>query len=342
MAKNNMHCIRPGLWLGNREAASNKLELKRQGVTRLLTTVRGLILPVKITEYVSAHLVVPMDDDLEEDLLINLSQCLDFLMQPGAVLVHCMAGISRSVSVVMAYLMHTEQLTVTHALDSICQIRQIASPNVNFLEQLEIYESMGAPKAINLQHRLYRSFVLTQMAEHIQTNTELVHHLPMAPDPFYSAPLNVCDDDMQSDKATYRCSTCRRVLFCGNSVLRHLVPSFKRKLADEPPEPVVAGLVVKPVEDNEEKNTVVCQRELFVEPIEWMRETLLQMQSKLLCPKCNAKLGACSWLGVRCGCRRWISPSIHVHQNKVDRIPVLSKAIFTSGCAVSLPNKGLS
>ena len=51
----------------------------------------------------------------------------------GGVLVHCYAGMSRSPTCVIAYLMAVKGLTLDHAWDYVKDIRDIARPNPGFL-----------------------------------------------------------------------------------------------------------------------------------------------------------------------------------------------------------------
>jgi dual specificity MAP kinase phosphatase len=55
----------------------------------------------------------------------------------GNCLVHCQRGISRSSSLVIAYLMYTENQTYTYCKDLVKSKRHIISPNVGFMEQLK-------------------------------------------------------------------------------------------------------------------------------------------------------------------------------------------------------------
>lgn len=60
----------------------------------------------------------------------------------GVVLVHCKAGISRSPSVVVGYLLHKDPTqTVAEALAKVQLARPIASPNEGFVAQLEEYRT---------------------------------------------------------------------------------------------------------------------------------------------------------------------------------------------------------
>lgn len=59
----------------------------------------------------------------------------------GKVLVHCEAGISRSPTICMAYIMRTQRLRLDAAFDVVRQRRHVVSPNFSFLGQLQQFES---------------------------------------------------------------------------------------------------------------------------------------------------------------------------------------------------------
>ena len=64
-----------------------------------------------------------------------IEDCLVTKQTP--LLVHCMAGASRSASVVCAYLILKYNLTVKEALELVRSARPIATPNAAFVAQLE-------------------------------------------------------------------------------------------------------------------------------------------------------------------------------------------------------------
>jgi predicted protein tyrosine phosphatase len=74
--------------------------------TVLATDMQGLLALVPPT---CRHLKLPLNDEPSEDLLRHLPMAVGFiggaLSEGGRVLVHCFAGMSRSASVVIAYLM---------------------------------------------------------------------------------------------------------------------------------------------------------------------------------------------------------------------------------------------
>lgn len=94
-----------------------------------------------------ALLHVPFDD-VPEQLLDNVfALTTPFLeearRQHGRVLVHCRAGVSRSVSIVLAYLISAERKPYDEAIALVRAARPRAQPNVGFERQLRALEGMG-------------------------------------------------------------------------------------------------------------------------------------------------------------------------------------------------------
>ena len=92
------------------------------------------------------HLHVPIVDFPTEDLRGHLDTLCDFIHdalseQQNKVLVHCLAGLSRSPAVVIAYLMKHHNMTFAEAHNFVFERRPMISPNNGFVEQLKKYEA---------------------------------------------------------------------------------------------------------------------------------------------------------------------------------------------------------
>lgn len=69
----------------------------------------------------------------------HLEECINFIQkyrQLTNVYVHCYAGVSRSVTVVLAYLMKFWKWNLKTALEFVQAKRIVAKPNDGFMEQL--------------------------------------------------------------------------------------------------------------------------------------------------------------------------------------------------------------
>jgi rhodanese-related sulfurtransferase len=83
---------------------------------------------------------IPMKDNHTQDILQFLPTAFTFidkaLRTNSKILVHCQAGISRSVSIVMAWLIFNKKINVDKAFEIVKLHRPQASPNLNFWVQL--------------------------------------------------------------------------------------------------------------------------------------------------------------------------------------------------------------
>jgi predicted protein tyrosine phosphatase len=140
-------CIYPGLHLGSVQAlmALAQAEKEEQQDWRVITVLseddlKGLVLP----RHIDRHMIIRVPDLPSTQLLPFFSMCDDFIIkarrEKKAVLVHCMAGISRSATIVIAHLMMSQRLSFDDALRKVRSVRPIVGPNYGFREQLKQLE----------------------------------------------------------------------------------------------------------------------------------------------------------------------------------------------------------
>ncbi|KAM3236682.1 hypothetical protein P3L10_016719 [Capsicum annuum] len=126
------------VYLGGDAVAKDKDVLKQNGITHVLNCV-GFVCP----EYFKCDFVYRtlwLQDSPSEDITSILYDVFDYFEevreQHGRVFVHCCQGVSRSTSLVIAYLMWREGQSFDDAFEYVKAVRGIADPNMSFACQL--------------------------------------------------------------------------------------------------------------------------------------------------------------------------------------------------------------
>ncbi|CAL9687962.1 unnamed protein product [Knipowitschia caucasica] len=133
----------PGLYIGNVAVAQNKNALCKLGITHVLNAAhskQGSIGDQRFYGDTCVYFGIPAEDSENFDLSQYFKPAAEFIhaalkAKDGKVLVHCIMGMSRSASLVVAYLMLHQRLTLPNALKHIIQKRAIY-PNRHFLALL--------------------------------------------------------------------------------------------------------------------------------------------------------------------------------------------------------------
>ncbi|XP_022098344.1 dual specificity protein phosphatase 1-like [Acanthaster planci] len=136
--------ILPHLYLGNAFHAARRDLLEAHGITAVLNVSR-CVPNYFLSEGAIAYKSIPVDDDNEADLLSWFPEAIDFIdtvkLSGGSVLIHCRAGISRSATVCLAYLMKVQAMRLEEAFEFVRSLRKVISPNFSFMLQLLRYEA---------------------------------------------------------------------------------------------------------------------------------------------------------------------------------------------------------
>ncbi|XP_064174205.1 dual specificity phosphatase 29-like [Anguilla rostrata] len=142
----------PDLYLGDETTARDKATLSQLGITHVVNAAAG---PRRINTGPQFYADVPVEyrgveaaDHPSFDLRPFFHPTAEFIQtalaqkgkcfwasQAGKVLVHCAMGVSRSATLVLAFLMICENLTLVEAINAVRQHRHIC-PNEGFLDQL--------------------------------------------------------------------------------------------------------------------------------------------------------------------------------------------------------------
>lgn len=137
----NLNEVYPRIYVGNLSTSLNKELLKQTGITHIIIALTGLSPSYpEDFEYLSLSAI----DDKSFNLSQHFENSNNFIEQAlqnkdNKVYVHCVCGVSRSVSIVCAYLIKKYGITPVEAIAKIQTQRKCANPNEGFIAQLGEY-----------------------------------------------------------------------------------------------------------------------------------------------------------------------------------------------------------
>ncbi|XP_029465397.1 dual specificity protein phosphatase 13-like isoform X2 [Rhinatrema bivittatum] len=135
----------PHLYLGDAYAARDKGLLSQFGITHILNAADGRFHvntgPTFYKDMQIDYYGIEADDDPDFNLSIYFYPAARYiraaLRSPrGRIFIHCAMGISRSATLVLAFLMICENMTLVDAIQTVSKHRDIC-PNSGFLKQLQ-------------------------------------------------------------------------------------------------------------------------------------------------------------------------------------------------------------
>ncbi|GAA5894292.1 uncharacterized protein JCM6883_003774 [Sporobolomyces salmoneus] len=181
-----MQQVIDGLWIGDYQASQDSDLLAQNGIGCIVSAMRQ--------EYdapggVDMHRVAVDDTETTNivEHFVTTANFIDAALKNGqGVLVHCQAGVSRSTTLVAAYLMTKLGLNVEQAVDKIRTVRPQVEPTQFFLLQLEMFERCQCewdPVKWPEERRFLMSFAQSQIMEGASPSIVLAYYPSPAPSP---------------------------------------------------------------------------------------------------------------------------------------------------------------
>ncbi|CAI7763828.1 unnamed protein product [Closterium sp. NIES-53] len=135
------------VYVGSDFVARSREVLKEAGITHVLNCV-GFVCPEYFPEEIN-YKTLWLQDNTGEDLVCVLYDVFDYIeavrAARGRVFIHCCQGISRSTSLVIAYLMWREGIPFGDAFKRVKALRAVANPNMGFACQLLQWQTRILP-----------------------------------------------------------------------------------------------------------------------------------------------------------------------------------------------------
>jgi protein-tyrosine phosphatase len=134
--------ILEGLYLGDIDVSQNKQQLKDHNIQHIinLSNVKNYVKFAEI-EYID----IQIDDSSDVSISPYFQPCIEKIQKARIngepILVHCMAGVSRSTTILLSYMIYNGY-TLKNALNEMRKkrIKRYVRPNIGFMKQLLEYE----------------------------------------------------------------------------------------------------------------------------------------------------------------------------------------------------------
>ena len=137
--------IKDFLYISSYKTASTITDLKNLKITNIINCSGDLCENLKPdpSSIKIEYLTLNIRDNVSENIECLFFKCIDYINEvkekKGRVLIHCYKGVSRSVSIVIAYLIYLYKWSYDKAFDFVQSKRSIANPNIGFYLQLKTF-----------------------------------------------------------------------------------------------------------------------------------------------------------------------------------------------------------
>ncbi|CAI2357154.1 unnamed protein product [Caenorhabditis sp. 36 PRJEB53466] len=137
--------VRPHLFLAGYGCITPSL-LKQYQITHAVDCTNLKTKPIPGLEKIE----VPVDDNTLSKISQYFETAIKFIedakQQGHNTVIYCAAGVSRSATITIVYLMASENLTLEEAYHQVNRVRPIISPNIGFWRQMIDYEKQNQGK----------------------------------------------------------------------------------------------------------------------------------------------------------------------------------------------------
>jgi dual specificity phosphatase 12 len=144
----NAQMIIDRLWLGSIDSTYDSCQLEYMKITHVLTVMEDIHTTRSMVERMVKIHHIPIGDHVNAPICTYFIEAIKFIQEAlengGSVYVHCYAGISRSPTIIAAYLIKTHSMDVEKALELIRSRRPCADPNPGFMKALRLWATVGS------------------------------------------------------------------------------------------------------------------------------------------------------------------------------------------------------
>ena len=136
----NIDKITNNIYLGNIKGLSEKEYLKTEKIKSILSLTKET--PKVDDELNINQKILPIDDLYSENIIKHFKECIEFIDNNGKIFIHCECGVSRSATIVIAYLMWKTHSTFEAVYSFVKKTRPEIDPNNGFRRQLKKFQQL--------------------------------------------------------------------------------------------------------------------------------------------------------------------------------------------------------
>ncbi len=137
----NIDQITDKIYLGDIDGAREVNYLKQEKITHIIS-LAGKIFSPEYEEGLFKRKIIDIIDFEDQNIFQYFKDCIQFIESAKKIYIHCMAGVSRSATIVIAYIMWKEHKSYYQAFLDVKYKRKFIAPNKGFIFQLRYFESM--------------------------------------------------------------------------------------------------------------------------------------------------------------------------------------------------------
>ncbi|KAM9545153.1 dual specificity protein phosphatase 22-A isoform 2-T3 [Salvelinus alpinus] len=137
---NGMNKVVDGVYLGNIRDSENRESLSQNNITHILSVYNNAKPVLEDMTYLCIHAADASSQNLSQHFKESIRFIHECRLNGGACLVHCLAGVSRSTTMVVAYLMTVTTYSWEECLSAVKAVRSFVGPNYGFQHQLQEYQ----------------------------------------------------------------------------------------------------------------------------------------------------------------------------------------------------------
>ena len=137
-----MSQITKHIYIGNLSAAYHQGFIKDNNIEYMITAIWDIPRINETLTSLNVNIIDVPKNNIKQHFLITNIFIETAISDNKNILIHCVCGVSRSVTILAAYLINKLHITPKDAIDFIKSRRAVANPNKGFLLQLEEYYNM--------------------------------------------------------------------------------------------------------------------------------------------------------------------------------------------------------